>query len=200
MSEERSRPALRDRLTKLAKKQRVEVLYTYSFPLVGSTVNGAGAGALVKADAQALAGLKTTHKRELTKRKYRILIDRLEDAGELGWVILDPDGRPAGYCHAAVVSVANARINHTVQVGPGQAYFFDDYVFKQHRGAGLHTFSITRRAELLSDRGFTEGLTTISRTNQRSIRSYAKLGARRTSTLLFVPLLKRTVRLPGSRR
>lgn len=204
---EQNKPSLRARLTKLRKRSRPEVLYTYAFPTHHPDAaisqpapdNDAPRRDLVPADKEQLQALGRQYRRELSRHKQGLLVQRLREPGQHCWVILADDGTPAGYCHLATQSTLNARINHMVRVAPHQAYFYDDYVFKKHRGKGLHTFATARRSEIAAAKGITEGLTTITSSNAPSIASYAKFGAVRRQTLVFLPLLGRTIRLPKAR-
>jgi len=198
---EDTKPSLRARFTRFRKKSRPEVLYTYAFPTQQpSGEAGSGGGRdLVRADKEQLQALGRQYRRELSRHKQRLLVQRLREPGQSCWIILDDDGTPAGYCHLATQSTLNARINHMVTVAPHQAYFYDDFVFKQHRGHGLHTFATARRCEIAAAKGITEGLTTITKSNTPSIASYAKFGAQRRQTLVYLPLLGRTLRLPKAR-
>jgi GNAT superfamily N-acetyltransferase len=183
----------------LRKRLRPEVLYDFAFSTAGqSPVSGTVAGHLVPADRENLRDLRKRYKGELKATKHRILRERLASPTEECWIIVDGDGSPAGYCHLAYASTVNERIHRTVNVERGrQAYFFDDYVFKAHRGKGLHALSLARRCETAAQRGITEGITTITRKNTASLRSYGKLGLRRTAVLVHVPILGRTFRAPG---
>jgi hypothetical protein len=153
----------------------------------------------VPADKPGLRALRKQYPAELKAAKAKILRARLGSSTEQCWIILDAHGTPAGYCHLAYTSTVNTRINHPVTVEEGaQAYFFDDYVFKAHRGKGLHALSLLRRCEIASERGLETGLTTITSKNTASLRSYGRLGLRRSAVLVHVPLLNRTWRVRGS--
>ena len=180
----------------LRKRLRPEILYSFTFPTAGQSHVAGSSGSLVPADRPGLRDLRTRYPGELKAAKFKILRARLGSPDEACWIILDGAGTPAGYCHLAYASTVNERINHPVVVEAGsEAYFFDDYVFKAHRGKGLHTLSLARRCEIASERGIDTGLTTITRKNTASLRSYGKLGLHRAAVLLHVPALKQTVRL-----
>ena len=190
------RAAAPTRRTPLRKRLRPEVLYSFSFPTAGQARAAGAPGNLVPADKPGLRDLRKRYPGELRAAKFKILRARLSSPTEDCWVIVDGEGAPAGYCHLAYASTVNERINHSVVVEKGrEAYFFDDYVFKAHRGKGLHALSLARRCEIASERGIGIGLTTITRKNTASLRSYGKLGLRRTAVLLHLPAVKRTVRL-----
>lgn len=187
---------LRQRFARLKKQVRPETLYSYSFPTSSDDpVLARSDCTLIEADEDKLAELKATYPRELSQRKYQILLERLNVPSEKCWLISDGHGNLCGYCHLAFKSTLNARINHLVEVGRAQAYFFDDYVFKKHRGKGLHAASIAQRMEIAAGMGITEGLTTISKANYPSITSYGKFGLRSELILVYIPLFKRTLRL-----
>jgi hypothetical protein len=150
---------------------------------------------LVELDVDLLDRMRAEYPRELPQRKHAILHERLASTAEKGWAILAED-ELCGYCHVAIADVRNERINHRVRLRPGQAYFVDDYTVKQHRGRGLHTFTIARRCQLLTAMGFTEGVVTVTRSNRASRASYAKFGARVRALLVHSPVLRRTVEVP----
>lgn len=197
MKETGGRTSLRRQVTQLKKRLRPEVLYSFRFPLQVEWRYDVPGYRLVDAEAEHIKVLRSTYPRELGKQKAQLLRRRLTSESESCWVILDDEGRPCGYCHVALADTVNARINHRVRVGNAEAYFFDDYVVKKHRGKGLHTFSIAARGALLQSKGIRHGLTTISRKNTPSIASYRKFGTRRTETLVHLPALRRTLRIPA---
>lgn len=189
------RTAAPTRRKPLSKRLRPELLYSFTFPTAGQSHVAGSPGSLVPADRPGLRDLRKRYPGELKAAKFKILRARLGSPTEQCWIILDGAGTPAGYCHLAYASTVNERINHPVVVGGSQAYFFDDYVFKDHRGKGLHALSLARRCEIAAERGIDTGLTTITRKNTASLRSYGKLGLNRAAVLLHVPALNRTVRL-----
>lgn len=185
------------RWSRFRKRNRPEVLYTFSFPTQAEHPRASGDGyRLVEADEEMLGQLRARYPRQLSDHKHRLLVDRLSSPNERCWVIVDDAGELCGYCHVALSDTVNTRINHPVKVGPRQAYFFDDYVFTQHRGRGLHAFSIARRLEIAAGMGITEGLTTITKTNTGSLVSYGKFDLRPGATLVYLPPLRRTLTLP----
>ena len=173
------------------------MLTTYVMPV---TVEGAGAArddvSLLEADAELLAALRERFPRDVDERKHGILIARLASPVERCWVIVDSDGVPCGYCHAAVASVLNARINAMVRLEPGQAYLFDSFVVRERRGRGLHGFSVARRMELLAEEGIDEVVTIISRGNTRSLAAFLPYGPRAVERLLYLPPVNTTLRMP----
>jgi len=187
---------LRQRFARLKKQVRPETLYSYSFPTSSrDPVPTRSDCTLVHAGEDNLTELKAAYPRELSQRKFQILLERLKVPSEKCWLISDAQGNLCGYCHLAFESTLNARINHLVHVGREQAYFFDDYVFKKHRGKGLHAASVAMRMEIAAGMGITEGLTTISKANYPSIASYGKFGLRSELILVYIPKFKRTFRL-----
>jgi GNAT superfamily N-acetyltransferase len=186
-------------VTKLVKRLRPEVLHSFAFPLDGHGASGRGGYTLVPADAASIDRFRAAHPRQVSETKAQLMKDRARSDDQDCWLIVDNAGRTCGYCHVARTQTVNTRINHVVRVGPSQAYFFDDYVVRKYRGRGLHTFSIAERARLLRAQGLTEGITTITRTNAPSLRTYGKFGLRRFETLLYVLWLGRTLRLPRRR-
>ena len=186
-------------MTKLAKRLTPEVLYSFIFPLDYHAALRSRDYALVPADSESIDQLRRAHPRQLSETKAQLMKERAQSADGDCWLIVDGTGRPCGYCHAARAQTVNARINHVVRVGPSQAYFFDDYVIRKFRGRGLHTFSIAERARLLRAQGITEGITTITRSNAPSLRTYGKFGLRRFETLFYIRWLGRTLRLPRRR-
>jgi len=194
-------PSTRRRLDRFIKKNRPEILYTYSFSThAGHPAADTSGYALVDASEELLTRLRKTYPRQLSEHKHHLLVERLKSRSERCWVIADAQGDLCGYCHVALEDTLNARINHKVEVGPSQAYFFDDSVFHQHSGKGLHAFSIARRLEIVASMGVTEGLTTIAKKNAPSIASYGKFDLRPEKTLVHLPLLGRTLSLPRRTR
>lgn len=186
----------RKRLRRLRKKHGPEVLYSYAFPTQGYDPGlDREDHTLVEVTEDNLAALRKGYPKELNARKHQILRGRIDHPSETCWLIQDADRQLCGYCHVAWQDNLNARINHLVKVGPTQAYFFDDYVVKRHRGKKLHAFSIARRLQIASARGVTEGITTISKNNHPSNANYAKFGMRTTRTLVFLPRWKKTLQL-----
>jgi hypothetical protein len=188
----------RRRFKDLRRRSRPEILYTYSFQVDPSKAGASPPGyRLVEADEARLSELKATYPKELSDRKLGILRARIGSQDERCWLITDADGTLCGYCHLTLASTLNARINHFVEVGASQAYFFDDFVFKRHRGRGLHGFSIARRLEILQGLGRTEVLITIRKDNKASLASFWKFGPRRRHRLVYLPPLRRTIQLPA---
>jgi GNAT superfamily N-acetyltransferase len=193
--------SLRRRWKRLRKKHGPEVLYTYAFARQGDNPLADRPGyALVPVSEENLADFRQAYPKEQNERKHGIMTARIGHPVESAWLIQGPDGQWCGYCHVAWTDNLNARIGHLVEVGPGQAYFFDDYVVKSHRGKGLQAWSIAARLDLAAQRGVAEGLTTISKGNAPSVASYGKFGLVRTAVLLAFPSRKRTVTIPVPRR
>lgn len=192
-----SKDSLRRRWRRARKKHGPEVLYTYSFSRpAGNPLADRPGYALVPVTAESLAEFRQAYPKEQNERKHRIMSARIDHPVESSWLIQGPDGEWCGYCHVAWTDNLNARIGHLVRVAPHQAYLFDDYVVKKHRGKGLQAFSIAARLDIAAERGVTEGLTTVSKGNDPSVASYAKFDLVRTAVLLAFPGRKRTVTIP----
>lgn len=188
------------RFARFRKRSRPEVLYTFSFSTTPPDTSFESSGyTLVPADRERLRELRRAFPRELSKHKLQLLVRRLREPGQRCWLIIDGDGAACGYCHIATTSTLNARINHMVKIAPHQAYFYDDFVFNAHRGKGLHAFSIARRRDIAAAEGITEALTTIAKKNSPSLASYGKFALRPRFTLIYLPALGRTLRLPRRR-
>lgn len=193
--------ALRRRWSRLRKRHGPEVLYTYSFGRSAVDPRADWPGySLVAVSAESLAEFRSSYPDEQSERKHGIMTARINHPVESAWLIRGPGGIWCGYCHIAWRDVANERIGHQVKVTPTQAYFFDDYVVRAHRGQRLQAFSIAARLELAARRGVVEGLTTISKGNAPSLASYSKFGLVRTGMLLAFPRWKRTVTISTPHR
>lgn len=183
---------------RLWKRQGPEFLTLYSFrsPTDGSTepddLPETNRARLEPATTELLDSFRSTYPRQMSERKYAILADRINSSTEQCWFIVTPSGVLSGYCHATRSDNLNARINHRVRVAGHQAYFFDDYVCRQHRRQGYHRFAITERLRLLAAEGVQEGLTTISNGNTASLASYRDFALAPVARLVYIPLLKRT--------
>ena len=191
----------RKRLAKLTRTYGPEVLYTFTMPAARDVSSPLDAEfQLVEADIDKVHQMKTLYPALLSDGKYRVLLDRLEQTTERCYVIQDEQGAVYGYAHMALDDHINTRISHRVRVSDSQVYLFDDHIFKPHRRRGLHAYSIASRLRLAASMGRAEAITTISRTNTASIASYQRFGTRQTSTLVYFPLVRRTVALPAADR
>ncbi len=148
---------------------------------------------LTEATPELLDTFRSTYPRQLSDRKYGILANRIGSATETCWFIVSPSGRLCGYCHVSAGDTVNTRINHRVRIAKHQAYFFDEYVCRQHRRNGYHRFSIGERLRLLRPSGVLEGVTTISNRNTASLGSYRGFNLTPIARLVYVPALKRTL-------
>lgn len=179
------------------KRHRPEVLYSYTLRAAEEDLPEWSAYHLEGATQELLDRFRKQYPKELNPRKYAILQGRIGSSTDPCWFIVDDSGEPCGYCHLSWSDTVNERIHHKVSVAAHQAYFFDDYVCKKHRGKRIHAASVAHRLRLARERGVTEGLTTISRTNVRSVSSFRWFGLTRTRRLVYVPDLKRTISLPA---
>ncbi len=179
------------------KRHRPEILYRYTFTAAEQDLPEWSAYHLVEANQDLLDRFRQQYPKELNARKYGILQSRIGSATEPCWFIVDDTGDLCGYCHLSWSDTVNARIHHKVAVAPHQAYFFDSYVCKKHRGKRIHAASVAHRLRLARERGVTEGLTTISKSNLRSVSSFRWFGLTRTHRLVYVPDLRRTISLPA---
>ena len=191
----------RKRLAKLNKTYGPEVLYTFAMPAAADASSPLDAHfQVVEADIDKIDHMKALYPALLSDGKYQVLVDRLKQTTERCYVIEDEQGAVYGYAHMALDDHVNTRINHLVRVSESQVYLFDDHIFKPHRRRGLHAFSIASRLRIAASIGKSQAITIISRPNTASIASYQKFGSRPTSTLVYFPLLRRTVALPVADR
>lgn len=179
------------------KRHRPETLYSYSFTAAETDPPHWAGYHLEQADQDLLDRFRTAYPKELNDRKYGILQRRIGSETDPCWFIVDDTGDLCGYCHLSWSDTINERIHHHVAVAPHQAYFFDTYVCKRHRGKRIHAASIAHRLRLARERGVTEGLTTISKTNRRSVASFRPFSLVRTHRLVYLPTVRRTIGIPA---
>jgi GNAT superfamily N-acetyltransferase len=190
----------RTRARRSWKRHGPELLYTYTFRAPEQDEPEWSAYHLEAATQDLLDRFRASYPKDLNRRKYGILQSRIDSPTDPCWFIVGDDGELCGYCHLSWSDTVNERIHHRVAVAPHQAYFFDSYVVKKHRGKRIHAASIAHRLHLAREHGVTEGLTTISRGNGRSVASFRWFGLTRVERLVYLPDLKRTVSLPLRRR
>lgn len=184
---------LRLRARRLWKRKRPEFLTLYTFRQPDEDVPRLTGASLQEASQELLDLFRGAYPRQLNDRKYAILAARIGSSRDTCWFITDPSGKPCGYCHVSWFDTVNARIHHRVPIAANQAYFFDTYVAREHRGKGYHTFSIGQRLSLLAERGIDEGVTTISNGNTASVAAYRRFDATPRLRLIYFPPLRRTV-------
>jgi GNAT superfamily N-acetyltransferase len=188
---------LRRRWRRMRKKHGPEILYTYVLSRPGANPLADRPGfALVPVTASNLEEFRRAYPKEQSERKHRIMSARIGHPVESSWLIQGPDGEWCGYCHVAWSDNLNARIGHLVELAADEAYFFDDYVVKKHRGKGLQAFSIAARFDIAAARGVTRARTTITKGNHPSVASYAKFDLVRTGMLIAFPSRRRTIAVP----
>lgn len=188
----------------LRRTSRREVNTVYARPLSDGApaVPRQDGFRVVPADEDNLAELKATYPKELTDRKYGILRHRVQDPAEDAWIVVDDDGASCGFACLAWQDHEIKMMRHQVKVGPHQALFIDDHVFRAHRRRGAHTASVAARVAIAGQRGRTEGLVLIEVKNVGSITSYRSLGFRPIGKLVHLKEIRRTVevRRPGAFR
>jgi len=191
------------------RRNRPEVLHTLAFPVAqppASTDAPDGAHReapplrLELASPEALRALRKAHPKDLSKRKLRILLDRLERSDEDCWLLIDEQEAVCGYCCVAWSDHVNERIGHHLPLRADEAYLFDDYVVRRHRGRRLHIAAIRERLPLLAAAGRTRAVTMISAGNARSRASYQRFGPVVEQVVVHLPPLRRTIALRDRRR
>ena len=145
--------------------------------------------------ADNLDRLHREHPDEINERKHGILLERAQDPGEDVWVIVDELGQQCGFTCLAWVDHLMRKENHVIRVRPHQALLVDDYVLVAQRRRGAQSFSALRRLEIAAERGRTEVILVIDRTNLASQGTFHKLGAIRIGRIVTFRHWKRSIQL-----
>lgn len=197
------------RIRRAWRRHRPEVVYTLAFPVdQASRAPEPSEGAcrdgpplrLELASPEALRSLRKAHPKDLSKRKLTVLLNRLERPDEDCWLLIDAQESVCGYCWVAWSDHVNKRIGHDLPLQPDEAYLFDCYVLRRHRGRRLQVAAVRERLLMLAEAGRTRAVTMISARNAPSRASYQRFGVIVEQVVVYLPLLRRTIVLRDRRR
>lgn len=182
--------------TAVKRRLRTRVKYLYRLP-AGPREPGT-AGFPFRLEPGTPDNLDRLHREnpsEINERKHRILLERAQDPGEDVWVIVDDQGQQCGFTGLAWVDHLMRKEDHVIRVRPHQALLVDDYVLIAQRRRGAQSYSVLRRLEIAAERGRSEVILAIDRTNTASQGTFNKLGATTIGRIVTFRHFKRSVQL-----
>lgn len=131
---------------------------------------------LLKIDENILKKIKNID--EISARKSQILKDRVLNYKEtLNYVVINKQKEIMGYfCLALKNTKKNPYIHRQLEISENTSYLFDDYTFLNYRQKGVHYFSVKKRLEISSKKGYKKSRVMIYCSNIPSQKTYEKLG------------------------
>jgi len=119
--------------------------------------------------------LKKKYPKELSERKFNLLINRIGEKRTQVYAI-EIFNSIAGYSCVSCEPTYESGMRKFVQVKEGEVYYFDNYIFEEYRGHGGQKEALRLQNEIYKKKGYKKSFAMIYSFNKISINNYLRNG------------------------
>lgn len=159
-------------------------MYQYTAIIGGENLISDNRLKLISLNENLILKMHEEYPQEIRTQKRDILLNRISDPSVTSFVVIEGENI-CGYFHLNNSIIHDSLINYKDKLPVNTVYLFDDYTFFEHRGKGVHSFSIYERLNYCKRNKFKYAKTHILSGNKYSEKAYLKNGFRKTASIKY---------------